>query len=124
MQVFIFGAGASQASQQSPFGLNVNSARAPLVDQLFDPRYGDCARNILSDEDFQEARLGVQSGSLEKWLTQRWEQIESRNLEITKISERTFFGRIYFYIWTLLQRVSTTYDSVLWLTFRQGSRRP
>jgi hypothetical protein len=79
MKVFIFGAGASQASQQSPLGFNVPSPKAPLVDQLFDPQYGDCASNILPDDEFQEVRLGVQSGgSLEKWLTQRWEQIQIR----------------------------------------------
>jgi hypothetical protein len=113
MKVFIFGAGASQASQQPPRGSNVTSPRAPLVDQLFEPQYGDCARNILSDEDFQEARLATQSiGSLEKWLTQRWKQIQSLKQDITKTSERAFFGRICFYLWNLLQRVSTTYNSL------------
>ena len=110
MKVFIFGAGASLGSQGKDPHPDVSS-RAPLVDQLFDPQYGDSARNILSDEDFQEGRLGAQSaGSLEKWLTQRWEQIESRKQEITKTSERAFFGRICFYIWNLLQKVSNTYN--------------
>src|SRR5436309_12302128 len=109
MKVFIFGAGASLASQGKDPHPDVSS-RAPLVDQLFDPQYGDSARNILSDEDFQEGRLGAQSaGSLEKWLTQRWEQIESRKQEITKTSERPFFGRSGFFIWNLLKKVSNTY---------------
>src|SRR5262249_39049234 len=111
MKVFIFGAGASQASQQPPRGSNVPSPKAPLVDQLFEPQYGDCGRNILSDEEFQEARLGTESArSLEQWLTQRWEQIQSRKQDTTKTGEKAFFGRICFYIWNLLQRVSTTYN--------------
>jgi hypothetical protein len=108
MKLFIFGAGASLASQ----GPNPQSRIAPLVDQLFDPRYGDCATDILSDEDFQEARSATEkAGSLEKWLTQRWEQIQSLRQNITKTAEKAFFGRICFYIWNLLQRVSTTYNS-------------
>ena len=110
MKVFIFGAGASLGSQ-GPTPYSNESLRAPLVDQLFEPRYGDSAHNILSDEDFQQGRLAAQSGSLEKWLTQRWEQIESLKQDINKTSERAFFGRICFYIWNLLQRVSTTYNS-------------
>jgi hypothetical protein len=112
MKVFIFGAGASRASQQSPLGFNVPSPRAPLVNQLFGPEYGKFARDILSDEEFQEARLGTESaGSLEQWLTQRWEQIQSLKQDTTKTGEKAFFGRICVYIWKLLQRVSNTYDA-------------
>ena len=108
MKIFIFGAGASLASQ----GPNPQSRIAPLVDQLFDPRYGDCATDILSDEDFQEARSAAEkAGSLEKWLTQRWERIQSLREDITKTAEKAFFGSICFYIWNLLQKVSTTYSA-------------
>jgi hypothetical protein len=108
MKVFIFGAGASLASQEQT-SLN-ESQRAPLVDQLFNPRYGNSATDILSDDEFQEGRVGAESGSLETWLTRRWEQIESRKQDITKFAERAFFGRICFYIWKLLVSVSTTYN--------------
>src|SRR5713226_7303690 len=108
MKVFVFGAGASKGSQTDV----APEQRAPLVNDLFDPNYfayanlagfhgGDMVR-------FRQA-MSESGGSLEAWLTQKWESIEGLRQEVSKQAERGDFGRLTFYIASLLLAISTTY---------------
>lgn len=108
MKVFIFGAGASRGSQ--PEGQDARVV-APLVNELFDERYQTYADQVniptsLMGELRSEWKA---SGSLEGWLTQRWDKIETLKESKSKEAERALFGKLSFYIWKLLLGVSGTY---------------
>jgi hypothetical protein len=111
MKVYILGAGASLASQ----GDLERIARgnwAPLVNDLFDERYTDHAVAVgLGRQDLASYResFQAQGGSLEKWLTDRWDAIRQMQTTQAQRAERMVFGRLTFYIWWLMQRVSETY---------------
>jgi len=109
MKVYIFGAGASRGSQPEHME---PTRRAPLVDELFEDFYKNCARYVgLSEADLVECRIGSkQSGGVEKWLTDEWESISHLRQEHTKQAKRLLFARLAFYIWRLLLDVSATYN--------------
>lgn len=112
MKVFIFGAGASLASQNNSNKIG-ESQKAPLVDDLFKPQYWGYAEQLgFSGEDFVEYHNSVVSGyPLEQLLTDKSKAILQKKHRITMEAERKDFGRITFYIWWLLQNVSKTYGS-------------
>ena len=111
MKIFIFGAGASLGSQgKIPY--SNPSLQAPLVDELFKPVYQNSAFQILSATEFaecQKAVEGIENKSVEKWLTQEWNSIDSISDAMVKNAQRALFGHILFYIWNLLRMVSYTY---------------
>jgi len=108
MKIFIFGAGASLGSQDRTIGSLDPSFHAPLVDQLFNPTYKKYSNNTLNESEFEECKNAVKScGSLERWLTERWEAIQALRDENSKQAEKAFFGGITFYLWFLLQAVSS-----------------
>lgn len=112
MKVFIFGAGASVGSQDRYY--DINTVRAPLVNELFDERYSPYAEKIgISKEEQSEYREEIRSSnkSLEEWLTARWIKMDDINNPPKKQREQKFFGRLTYYIWWLLQNVSNTYSS-------------
>ncbi len=106
MKTFIFGAGASYGCLAADRNPNL---RAPLIDGLFD----DSLMNYcspLSPVEFKECQVAVKAcGSLEKWLTQRWEAVDGLKQPTSKSGEMAFFGRVTFYLWALLQQISFTY---------------
>lgn len=109
MKIFVFGAGASQGSQEGLSLPSNDERRAPLVDELFSPQYR-FRTLFLSDEEFAECRQGtLDCGSVEQWLSERWERVESLKEERTKVAEKAFFGKLTFHLWVLLQKVSHTY---------------
>ncbi len=109
MKIFVFGAGASQGSQERLRLSSEDIGRAPLVDELFSPQYR-FDPPFLSNEEFAECRQGtLDCGSVEQWLSERWKQIESLKEERTKVAEKAFFGKLTFYLWVLFQKVSHTY---------------
>ena len=107
MKIFVFGAGASQGSQE---GSSVpDDKKAPLVDELFSPQYRT-STVFLSDEEFAECRQGtLDCGSVEQWLSERWERVESLKEEWNKFAERALFGKLTLHLWLLLQGISDTY---------------
>lgn len=109
MKVFVFGAGASKGSQ----GERNDTLRAPLVDDLFHPDYIGHARLAgLEDDDmlgFRQA-IGEAGGFLEQWLTHKWQALGDLRREVSKQAEKSDFGRLAFYITSLLLAVSTTYN--------------
>lgn len=114
MKVFIFGAGASYGSQNT--SAIENKLRAPLVNQLFDNMYKEYAKDILSTGEWDEleniVKESIASGkSLEKYLTERWQNRENLQQNSSKDAEKLFFGRLTFYIWNLLNKISQTYNS-------------
>lgn len=108
MKVFVFGAGASRGSQEADA-----SERAPLVNELFATDYLGHARLAgLEGGDmaiFRQAVGEIGNGSLEEWLTRKWESIETLQEDISKQAERGEFGRLAFYFASLLLAVSKTY---------------
>lgn len=111
MKVFIFGAGASKSSQEALGLANSNNRAAPLVDELFDERYAEYAKQIgLSLSDLAEYHHDSSGWeSLEQWLTSKWENINKISVEGIKKAEYAEFGRLTFYVWRTLQLVSNTY---------------
>jgi len=109
MQVFIFGAGASKGSQLSD--AFAEDHRAPLVNDIFDPRYNSHAHNVhLPLSQMEEYRNSLPpDGSLEEWLTDWWERSESAGRQ-RQHADKADFGRISFYMWQLFQAVSNTYS--------------
>lgn len=109
MKVFIFGAGASKGSQPDQ-GVNPKVA-APLVNELFEDRYQTYADQVnLPTSLIRQLRTEWKTlGSLEGWLTQRWEKIDTLRESRNKEAERALFGRLSFYIWRLLLGVSSEY---------------
>ncbi len=114
MKIFIFGAGASKGSQGQ---VDNPSFVSPLTDELFDDEYRGYATygqyEILSKAELSKcAEESKNNGSVEQWLTQRWNNINNFTQLRTQSAEKIFFGRLTFYIWQLLQAVSTqTYNS-------------
>lgn len=109
MKLFIFGAGASLAAQHSQTYTDGHAERAPLVDQLFDEKYKIYMLNG-AEFDLPKCKEEVAKvGSLEKYLTDRWQNIASRKSSLVQKAEKTFFGRLTFYVWNLLNAVSKTY---------------
>lgn len=113
-KVFVFGAGASRASQDSQKNPQAETHIAPLVNELFKRHYQDAAYAILSGSDFDRCETECQraienGGNLERWLTERWEAISTFGPQKQR-AEKAFFGRVCFYLWRLLQRVSETYQ--------------
>lgn len=112
MKVFIFGAGASQGSQDG----YVPNVKAPLVNQLFDTEfdanYTDYAKNLGFESSdlakYQEAFKQV--GDLEGWLTSLWEEHDVKVSQFARQRNRAMFGRITFYVWWMMQNVSNTYS--------------
>lgn len=108
MKVFIFGAGASKGSQN----FATPALTAPLMDELFNESYENYAKEVgLSKLDLDFCREKVKEvQSFEKWMTDRWNDL-SKIREVKKFNaERTFFGRLIFYIWKTLLAVSEKYD--------------
>lgn len=111
MKVFVFGAGASQAAQDQVMYPPGNSGRAPLVDELFSSQYGGTLPDGLSF-DIEECRTKIREvGSLEKWLSDRWNTIATLKTVRAQRAERSWFGSINLYIWNLLNKVSKTYPN-------------
>ena len=104
MKVFIFGAGASVGSQ----GPRCGGPLALLINDLFDRRYEPYAHQAgLTDAHLEAFDLGIRSasGDLEGWLTDKWTQsrlLTPRSRQAQQLS----FGRIAFYMWAMLSRVS------------------
>lgn len=109
MKVFIFGAGASKASQVDFIKI---SERSPLMDELFNDVYQVYAEMVgLTNSELNYCREGVGSvGSVEKWLTDRWEKVSTYKTVRTQDTERNFFGRAALYIWLSLLKISETYN--------------
>ncbi len=99
MKVFVFGAGASLASQIERNNL-LEKHRAPLVNELFNPCYHYYALDLgFSKEEFVEVHnLMYPEGSIEKWLTNKWSAISLKKNNMTMDAERKDFGRMTFYI--------------------------
>ncbi len=111
MKIYIFGAGASLGSQKDKYSKD-SLVRAPLVNELFDPRYGESALYMLTPEELSEFREEIErqpNRSVEEWLGERWNRIESIPSRARKESEKKLFGHIVLYIWNVLRRVSDTY---------------
>lgn len=109
MKVFIFGAGASKASQIDELRL---ARKAPMVDELFDDRYHTWAEMVgLTKVELKDCRENIQKiGSLEKWLTNRWKKVSTYKTVRTQDSEKYFFGKVTLYIWLTLLKISETYN--------------
>lgn len=109
MKIFVFGAGASLAAQNpSSYGKGHNQ-RAPLVDELFNEEY-EASMVEGIEFDLPSIRKEVEKiGSVEKWLTVKWEGISSLKTERKKQTERSLFGRLTIYLWNVLNSVSQTY---------------
>src|SRR5262245_44136573 len=114
MKLMIFGAGASVGAQM---GLP-QAIRAPLVDELFatsvERGYLKFAAEVgLTELDLKGFQTAFQSagGSLERWLTQKWDEYQSSQSEFSRRSLGSMFGRLTYYMWRLMQEVSDTYPS-------------
>jgi len=104
MKLYIFGAGASFASQKEMVGL-----KPPLVNDLFNQEYGRYAQDIgISTDELIVAKKEFinHGGSLERWLTDKWNNIENLKQETSKDAERVEFAKFTFYVWHLLKEVS------------------
>ena len=109
MNLYIFGAGASKASQD---GLNDAKNIPPLVNELFDKQYYPYAKLIhLPKENLESYKHSMNSQPLEKWLTNWWEGIKDINEPLVKSAEKTDFGKLTFYIWWVLQNISNSYTT-------------
>ncbi|TSC71872.1 MAG: hypothetical protein G01um101438_875 [Parcubacteria group bacterium Gr01-1014_38] len=115
MKVFIFGAGVSLGAQEKS-GTQARTT-PPLTQDLFSPNYKDSAEAV----GLPNAHLDVyreqlrKSKSLEAWLTAKWEHIQQIGSPEHRRWELNEFGKITFYIWRLIQGVSTAYNTDLTL---------
>ena len=109
MKIFVFGAGASLAAQNPSTYHENHYQRAPLVDGIFNKAYkGSMVKGI--EFDLPSIRKEVKKvGSVEKWLTDRWYAINSLRTERKKQSEKSLFGKLTIYLWTVLNNVSQSY---------------
>src|SRR5437588_3496374 len=108
MKIFVFGAGASTASQQIE-NLSEGS-KAPLMRELFLDRYYAFAQEVgLPYNKFAELR-DLAGDNVESYLTTRWEEIKTHRSQRYQEAENTLFGQMVFYIWRLLLAVSNTYN--------------
>src|SRR5581483_504423 len=111
MKIFVFGAGASVDAQNQVTYTKGHPERAPLVNDLFNEQYKEMMVEGLNF-DIEECRKKTQElGSLEGWLTQRWDAIQSLKTGRAQRAERSWFGNINLYIWNLLNKVSRTYPN-------------
>ncbi len=114
MKVFIFGAGATAGSFLGKLGPG-----APLVNDLFkDPWMSGYSQLITKDNNYQMAveifssedkRLLKNVSDVEDWLTKKWNE-SPLWVEARRKSEEAFFGRITFYIWNLMQKISREFN--------------
>ena len=112
MKIYVFGAGASLGSQNLEHILT-SSSRAPLVDELFNQRYRDLSLYMFSPTRFNELSNEIEerkNKSVEDWLGEKWQRIETINSLMVKKSEVNEFGHIVYYIWNVLRIVSNSYD--------------
>lgn len=107
MHLYIFGAGASQGSQQEGVP---HLTKAPLVNELFADQYKDYAHDVaLLDVDLQNIRGAIGKGPVEEWLTREWDRINALRTAASRQASKTLFAKLVFYIWRLFLGVSTTY---------------
>src|SRR5216683_532160 len=108
MKVFVFGAGASRDSQHNT-NLSVN-LRAPLMRDLFSDRYTMYANEVgLPLSQFTKLRHSA-GNNVESYLTKRWEEIQKHVSIRYQEAEKSFFGKLVYYIWRVLLAVSITYN--------------
>lgn len=112
MKVYIFGAGASNDSQDPA----INAAqKSPVTNQLFDRIYRTrfaqpVGLHIDEVESFVE-EIKLHDNSLEDWLTNWWNETEASTDPYRKGSDQTTIASISFYIWWLFQNVSISYNT-------------
>lgn len=106
MKVFIFGAGASADAHKGH--VVHDKAIPPLTKDLFDPRYSDFAKMVgISDPNMNRYRNSMSKyASLEEWLTEEWNKLQTLKLPSAKQAQIGFLGEITFYIWLVLSNVS------------------
>ncbi|HLY25991.1 MAG TPA: hypothetical protein VKQ72_06605, partial [Aggregatilineales bacterium] len=109
MHVFIFGAGASKASQTC----FEYSQESPLANELFDDRYVATAQRVAikPDELKQHKAEADKCGSVEEYISQLSRKLlnDSKLLPQSEVQKtQKDLGRITFYIWELLREVSET----------------
>lgn len=107
MKVFIFGAGASSGAQNQQTYTKDHAATAPLVDGIFDEKYAD----IASEAGIELGKLELESkasGSVERYLAQRWENISTLQ-PLQQEAERRLYGKLTHYCWRILSEVSSTF---------------
>ncbi len=109
MKVYIFGAGASQASQDRTTFEYSHPQKSPLTNELFNPQYKEYIEHGISLDQEECLNEVLHAGSVENWLTGRWSQIDAYPLEEIRHAERTWFGNLTFYMWNMLNNVSSTY---------------
>lgn len=106
MKVFIFGAGASVGSYEDSWP----SIKTPLVNEIFDEKYHGFAGEVgLSSEQLNNFRNDfIRRGiSLEQWLTEQWDFKNTLSTDQALRSRRKNFGLLTFYLWRMLQGIST-----------------
>lgn len=108
MKVFVFGAGASKASQNPTTYGRGGADSAPLADDLFSEQYQGALMQGLTI-DINECRQQTTDKGVEEWLTEKWKSIESLTTERARHAERSWFGHINLYLWNILSKVSLTY---------------
>jgi len=111
MKIFVFGAGASRGAQDQKIFKEGHEQRAPLINELFRPYYlkGLVSGLSLDLPECQEA--AKKAGSLEKWLTSKWDSISQIGVEKLRRAEKSWFGNINLYIWNVLNYVSQSYPN-------------
>ena len=108
-KIYIFGAGASFGSQ-SEAGVDSHK-KSPLTNDLFHIRYVNYAQNVgLSMEDLNEYRSAIDPTGLEKYLTDKWNAIETLKSRGTRQGEYGEFGSLTFYNWWMMQNISNMYN--------------
>ena len=105
MKLFIFGAGASRDAQH---GMVHDIAIPPLTNELFDPRYSEMAKSVgLSDPRMNTLRNEIAKYAyFEEWLTNEWDKTKTFKEQRTINAQRGLLGRVLFYIWLVLIKVS------------------
>ncbi len=107
MHLYVFGAGASQGSQQRGVPTLL---KAPLVNELFANQYKDYAKDVaLLNVELQSLRVSIGKGSVEEWLTNEWDRINALHTATSRQGWKTLFGKLVFYIWRLFLGVSESY---------------
>ncbi|MBI2032177.1 MAG: hypothetical protein HYT09_00875 [Candidatus Levybacteria bacterium] len=112
MKIYIFGAGASFGSQNNEFP-NTSPSRAPLIDEIFDPRYQPLSLYMLSPSELDFFRQEVnkrEDKSVEKWLESQWNAIKDIKVNATKNYQTRLFGHKVLYLWNVMRSVSNSYS--------------
>ncbi len=105
MRVYVFGAGASQGSQQP--GIGPERRIAPLMNQLFAPQYAEYADKVsLTPNELRDLHQSIGETPIEDWLTERWAAIEGLRTPQAKQAAQTQFGRLTFYVWRMFLEIS------------------